>query len=87
LSGTTAIGGTTGAATIVFTSGGIAGATVIPVPAATGLATGTTMLSGATPSARQFVNEGDMLKIVFTPGSLTCAVNAVVTVVVRARSI
>lgn len=87
IDGTTAIGGTTGAATIVLSSGGAAGATVIPAPAATGLSIGTTAASGAGMSARQFVNEGDMLKIVFTPGSLTCAVNAVITVIVRVRSI
>jgi len=84
IDGTTAI--TAGPATLTFTVGGTAGATVSMLAAAAGVASGTTAALGSTLSARQFANEGDTIKMVLGAG-LTCAVNAVISLVIRERTI
>lgn len=76
----------TGSATLTFTVAGVAGATVAcAASGGGGLSTGTTEGSGVTLSARQFCNQGDMIKMVLGAG-LTCAQNATVTVILRTRS-
>src|SRR5712664_2799248 len=54
----------TGSATLTFTVANVVGATVALAASAIGIASGTTAASGVTLSARQFVNEGDIIKMV-----------------------
>lgn len=77
---------TAGPATATFTVANVAGSTVACAAAAVGSASGTTTASGVTLSARQFVNEGDTIKVVLAAG-LTNGANAHVVITVRARSI
>ncbi len=77
---------TAGPATLTFTVNNVAGATVACTSAVVGQSSGTSAFQGVSLSARQAVTEGDTIKIVLGAG-LTNGANAVVTVLIRARSI
>ena len=76
----------TGAATLTFTVDNVAGSTVAMAASAAGTASGTTVASGVTLSARQFVSEASIVKMVLGAGMTNAAVGTL-TVQVRARSI
>jgi len=75
----------TGSATLTFTVANVAGSTVAMAASAIGIASGTTLASGVTLSARQFCNEGDIIKMVLGAGMTNAAVG-ILTVVIRTRS-
>lgn len=73
---------TAGPAVLTLTVNNVAGATASLPAAALGQASG----GYGVLSARQFCNDGDVVKAVLAAG-LTSAVNGVLTVIIRARSI
>jgi hypothetical protein len=76
----TAITGTSGVLTLTVNN--VAGATATLLPAVAGQASG----GYGVLSARQAVSDGDVIKAVLAAG-LTSAVNGVLTVIIRARSL
>jgi len=78
-------GAITGSATLTISVANVSGATVAMAASAIGIASGTTLASGVTLSARQFVNEGDIILLTLGSG-MTGTGTGNWTVVIRTRS-
>lgn len=79
-------GAITGTATLTISVNGVSGATVAMAAAAAGQASGAMVSTGVTLSARQFVNESDVITLTLGSG-MTGTGTGQWTVIVRARSI